>query len=82
MRQDCHVLTQHYTHNAFLLQVVIGGINVDFIAKGKGEAIQVIFPFGLDIHQHRSSESDGSNGLSSLSSDRPIQEVCVSHLVG
>lgn len=35
------ILTQHSTHNAVLLQVVIGGINVDFIAKGKTKTLHV-----------------------------------------
>lgn len=37
------LLPQTSTHNAFLLQVVIGGINVDFIAKGKEKGLRVIF---------------------------------------
>ncbi len=35
------ILAQHSTHNAVLLQVVIGGINVDFIAKGKTKTLHV-----------------------------------------
>lgn len=36
-----HRLTQFRTHNAVLSQVVIGGINVDFIAKGKTKTLHV-----------------------------------------
>lgn len=35
------ILVQYNTHNAVLLQVVIGGINVDFIAKGKTKTLHV-----------------------------------------
>lgn len=38
------------TQKEVLLQVVIGGINVDFIAKGKTKKIHVRFHFMLSIH--------------------------------
>lgn len=42
VRCFCHMLTQYSKRNAFSLsQVVIGGINVDFIAKGKSKNVKV-----------------------------------------
>lgn len=44
--------------------MVIGGINVDFIAKGKEKGLRVTFQkCDYEFHQHQSCESDGCNGL-------------------
>lgn len=73
------LLPQTSTHNAFLLQVVIGGINVDFIAKGKEKGLRVNFEkWDYEFHEHRSSESDGCNGLSSQFGQTNRGSVCQS----
>lgn len=45
------MLTQYSTHNAVLSQVVIGGLNVDFIAKGKRKTLHVSLIYNT-IHPH------------------------------
>lgn len=66
----------------FLVQVIIGGINVDFIAKGKTETLHVSISLQIYLkHCCPQSENKNLRICLSFSLDRPTQEVCVSHLV-
>lgn len=57
--------------SAVLFQVVIGGINVDFIAKGKTKTLQVSFIRNM-IYPHWEGPGDGFNNLSpSVRPDQP-----------
>lgn len=69
----------NYTsHDSVVLQVVIGGINVDFIAKGKNKTLRVrksLLIFAVLIHIWANLHL-----VVPFSLGRPTQEVCSSHL--
>lgn len=65
------------SHDALLPQVVIGGINVDFIAKGKAKALRVR-TWWLEITGL--SPKLANSHLVSFSLGRPTREVSSSHL--
>lgn len=66
------------SHDSALLQVVIGGINVDFIAKGKTKTLRVRFSqLKIAVLIYRWTNL---HLVVSFSSGRPTQEVCSSHL--
>lgn len=67
-----------------LLQVVIGGINVDFIAKGKTKALNVSFIYDMEsatVVQRRWTRLSLRTPVISFSLDKLTQEVSVNHLV-
>lgn len=41
------ILALYSAHSVVILQVVIGGINVDFIAKGKTKTLHVSFIYNM-----------------------------------
>lgn len=74
-----HLLGMNPTsHDSALLQVVIGGINVDFIAKGKAKTLRVrISQLKIAVLIYRWANL---HLVVAFSSGRPTQEVCSSHL--
>lgn len=69
---------QMTSRDSVLLQVVIGGINVDFIAKGKTQTLRVSTLL-LKISVLNCARAN-SHLLVPFSLGRPTREVCSSHL--
>lgn len=69
----------NYTsHDSVLLQVVIGGINVDFVAKGETKTLRVrtsLLRIAVLSHTLANSHLVVPSSLG-----RPTQDVCSSHL--
>lgn len=66
------------SHDALLLQVVVGGINIDFIAKGKTKSLRVRTSW-LEITGLNDKLANVHLAVY-FSLGRPTQEVCSSHL--